>query len=170
MRAEGFVRTVRDWHDALARDDALERHGVAIEDKRYSLSLHYRLARDRDAARSAILRAIGALAPAPKTIDGKAVVNLLPRDAPDKGDAVRALIAQNHATTMLYVGDDVTDEKVFALRLPSVLSLRVEPSADSAAALFLNDQGEVLTLLRHIAAHVPPRSTITVTSTGSAPN
>jgi hypothetical protein len=32
-----------------------------------------------------------------------------------------------------------------------VLTLRVEPSAESAAALFLRDQREVLTLIRHIA-------------------
>jgi hypothetical protein len=49
------------------------------------------------------------------------------------------------------VGDDDTDETVFGLHLPSVLTLRVEPSPDSAAALFLRDQREVLTLMGHIA-------------------
>ena len=37
------------------------------------------------------------------------------------------------------------------MHLPSVLTLRVEPAADSAAALYLRDQREVLTLMQHIA-------------------
>jgi len=39
------------------------------------------------------------------------------------------------------------------LNLPNLLTLRVEPSADSRAALFLRDQREVLRLIRHISAH-----------------
>ena len=77
-------------------------------------------------------------------------MNLLPATAPDKGDALRALIEHTGAHTVLYVGDDDTDERVFGLHLPSVLTLRVEPAADSAATLFLRDQREVLTLVRHI--------------------
>jgi trehalose 6-phosphate phosphatase len=153
-RSEGFARTVRGWHGALVACDALRAKGVTIEDKRYSLSLHYRRARDHDAARGAILDCVATLVPAPRVIDGKAVVNLLPPDAPDKGEALRALMTQSRAANVLYVGDDDTDETVFGLHLPSVLTLRVEPSAESAAALFVRDQGEVLTLMRHIARHV----------------
>ena len=158
-RSEGFARTVRAWHETLRGCDALAESGVTIEDKRYSLSLHYRRARDHDAARRAILDCLATLVPAPKVIDGKAVVNLLPPDAPDKGEALRALIAQGRAANVLYVGDDDTDETVFGLHLPSVLTLRVEPSAESAAALFLRDQSEVLTLMRHIARNMPGDAT-----------
>jgi hypothetical protein len=56
---------------------------------------------------------------------------------------------------VLYVGDDDTDETVFGLHLPSVLTLRVEPAADSEAALFLRDQREVYTLMQHIARQWP---------------
>ena len=49
------------------------------------------------------------------------------------------------------MGGDDTDETVFGLHLPSVLTLRVEPAAESQAALFVRDQREVLTLLQHIA-------------------
>lgn len=150
-RTEGFARTVRGWHEALRDCAALDAAGVSMEDKRLSLSLHYRQAQDHDAARRAIAACIATLSPSPKTIDGKAVVNVLPSDAPDKGEALRALIAQDHAANALYVGDDDTDETVFGLHLPSVLTLRVEPSPESAAALFLRDQREVLTLIRHIA-------------------
>jgi trehalose 6-phosphate phosphatase len=150
-RSEGFARTVREWHRDLGRCAALREAGVAIEDKRYSLSLHYRHASDHDEARRAINACVATLAPPAKTIDGKAVVNLLPGNAPDKGDALRALIAESGAANVLYVGDDDTDETVFGLHLPSVLTLRVEPAAESAASLFLRDQREVLTLMRHVA-------------------
>jgi trehalose 6-phosphate phosphatase len=150
-RTAGFAQTVRDWRGTLDSCAVLESTGVTIEDKRYSLSLHYRQAPDAQAARRAILACLDALHPAPKTIDGKAVVNVLPRDAPDKGEAMRALIDETGYRNVLYVGDDDTDETVFGLHLPSVLSLRVEPATDSEAALFLRDQREVLTLMQHIA-------------------
>ena len=150
-RSAAFARTVRAWHDALDACDGLDATGVTIEDKRYSLSLHYRLAAIPGDAFRAIHRCIGALRPPPKVIDGKAVVNVLPPDAPDKGDALRALLGETRCRNALYVGDDDTDETVFGLHLPSVLTLRVEPAANSEAALFLRDQREVLTLMQHIA-------------------
>ena len=150
-RSQAFVRAVRGWRESLERCEALAAAGATIEDKRYSLSLLYRQARDRDAAHRAIRGCIDALDPAPRVVEGKAVVNLLPADAPDKGDALRALIDETKRPNALYVGDDETDEAVFGLHLPSVLTLRVEPSGDSAATLFLRDQREVLTLLQHIA-------------------
>jgi trehalose 6-phosphate phosphatase len=150
-RVQEFVSIVRGWREALERCEPLAANGVMIEDKRYSLSLHYRRAPDHDAAYRAIRACVDKLDPTPKVIGGKAVVNVLPPDAPNKGDALRALIAQTRRPNALYVGDDDTDEAVFGLHLPSVLTLRVEPSGDSEATLFLRDQREVLTLLQHIA-------------------
>ncbi|MGH8801627.1 MAG: trehalose-phosphatase, partial [Casimicrobiaceae bacterium] len=141
----------QEWAAALGRCGDLVTAGAWLEEKRYSLSLHYRGAPDREAARRAIHRCVDTLAPAPRVIDGKAVVNLLPAQAPDKGVALRELIEATHSRCALYVGDDVTDEAVFALELPGVVTVRVEPSAASRAALFLHDQGEVLALMRHIA-------------------
>ena len=154
-RAAGFEQVARTWQVALAADAALAEAGVTVEDKRYSLSLHYRNARNPAAAHAEIRRCLAALAPVPRVIAGKAVVNLLPADAPDKGDAIRALIAEAHCVNVLYIGDDDTDETVFGLNLPSVLTLRVEPAADSAAALYLRDQREVLTLMQHIVRAAP---------------
>lgn len=149
-RASASMHIVRGWHDALRACAALAEAGVTIEDKRYSLSLHYRQAPDWDAASRAIRGCIDDLRPAPKVIDGKAVVNLLTPDAPNKGDALRALIADSATSSAIYVGDDDTDERVFELTLPDVLTIRVERDDASHAALFLRDQGEVLPLLRHI--------------------
>jgi trehalose 6-phosphate phosphatase len=155
-RSAAFEHSVRQWRDALAACEGLADAGVGIEDKRYSLSLHYRQAANPYAASRAIYGCIAMMRPAPHVIDGKAVVNLLPPDAPDKGDALRALIEQSRCRNALYVGDDDTDETVFGLNLPNVLTLRVEPAADSQATLFLRDQREVLTLMQHIAGRSPP--------------
>ncbi|HSU42656.1 MAG TPA: trehalose-phosphatase [Casimicrobiaceae bacterium] len=152
-RTAAFARTVRGWRHALEACSALAASDVVIEDKRYSLSLHYRRAPDKDAARRAIAACIETLVPPARIIDGKAVANVLPRNAPDKGEALRALIAEARCANVLYVGDDDTDEAVFGLHLPSVLTVRVEAASDSGATLFLRDQAEVLTLLQHIARH-----------------
>ena len=154
-RSRAFERTVRAWRQSLERCESLAAAGVALEDKRYSLSLHYRRAPSPDTAYRTINRCIDRLVPRPRVIDGKAVVNLLSADAPDKGDALRALIEHAHCRDVLYVGDDDTDEVVFGLNLPNVLTLRVEPTAESAAGLYLRDQREVLTLMQHIAGQSP---------------
>ena len=49
-----------------------------------------------------------------RVMRGKAVVELM-LSAANKGDAVVALAAQTDATSVVYVGDDVTDEDAFAV-------------------------------------------------------
>jgi trehalose 6-phosphate phosphatase len=154
-RAQTFARLARGWREAMYACASMHDAGVTLEDKQYSLSLHYRRAANPYAAHKAIRRCVDSLEPPPHVIEGKAVVNLLPPDAPDKGDALRVLIGETHRSNVLYVGDDDTDETVFGLHLPSVLTLRVEPAADSEAALFLRDQREVYTLMQHIAREWP---------------
>ena len=155
--SQAYADTVKLWRNALAVCEPLRASGVALEDKAYSISLHFRRAVDPAAAQDSIGRCVAGLWPAPRVIAGKAVVNLLPPDAPDKGAALRALIAATRCGAVLYVGDDDTDEAVFALRLPGVLSVRVEPSAASVAALFLRDQQEVLALIEDVAERSPRR-------------
>ena len=108
-RPAEFARTVAAWYEALAASEPLAAEGVTLEDKRYSLSLHYRRATNPAKAQSAIKDAVARLAPVPRVIPGKAVVNLLPFGAPDKGDAIRALIEETGCSNVLYVGDDDTD-------------------------------------------------------------
>jgi trehalose 6-phosphate phosphatase len=153
--AEAFARAVRGWFDTLANCEPLAASGVTIENKTYSISLHYRQAKNPAIAHRSIQETLPALDPVPRVILGKAVVNLMPADAPDKGKALQELIRRTQCSSVLYVGDDDTDETVFALNLPSVLTLRVEPAADSKAALYLRDQREVLMLMQHIARHAP---------------
>jgi trehalose 6-phosphate phosphatase len=127
--------------------------GVDLEDKRYSLALHYRRARGKPEARAAIARAIATLPVPMRSIAGKQVVNVVPAGAPNKGDALLRLRAQEGADTALYLGDDVTDEDVFTLDQPGrLLAIRVGLSQTSGAAFYLRDQREVDALLSRVVA------------------
>jgi trehalose 6-phosphate phosphatase len=79
-----------------------EHEGVDLENKRYSLSIHYRCAKDPAIARAAIHEAIAKLSRPMRLVLGKFVVNLIPQNAPHKGDALVALRAQEGADIALY--------------------------------------------------------------------
>jgi len=127
--------------------------GVDLEDKRYSLALHYRRSKNKRAARAAILDRVAALRVPIRVIPGKLVVNVVPERAPNKGDALLGLRNAERADTALFVGDDVTDEDVFELDQPGrLLSVRIGESSTSAARYFLRDQGEIDRLLARLVA------------------
>lgn len=132
--------------------------GIEIEDKRYSFAVHYRRARNRLAAHQRILDAAHELDAPIRLIEGICVVNVVPRDAPNKGDAVREIQRRFGAEQVLYVGDDVTDEDVFRYtRKPSWLGVRVERPAGSAADYFLCRQREIDILLARLIRLRRPR-------------
>jgi len=122
--------------------------GVSIEDKRFSLALHYRLARDRDAAQSAIDAMLANLDPALDTFGGKCVVNVVDRTAPDKGDAVVRLVERSGVQAAVFVGDDVNDESVFIRAPAHWLTVRIgRDDPRSRAAYFLDGHAEVALFL-----------------------
>lgn len=125
--------------------------GVDIENKRYSLSLHYRRSRQKRRVRDVIGDAVRALPTPMRIVPGKLVVNVVPQRAPNKGDALLTLRSLEHADTALYVGDDTTDEDVFDLDQPGrLLTVRVGASQASAAAYYLRDQTEMDRLLARL--------------------
>lgn len=121
--------------------------GVQLEDKRYSLSLHYRHAHTPDIAVEVLNDLFATLDPAPRIVAGKYVFNLLPADAAHKGNALEQLMQLSGARAAIYVGDDVTDEDVFRLQRPDLLSVRIEHAPDSAADFYIPDPGDILPLL-----------------------
>lgn len=147
----GGTREVeRDVADARALlEAALRSHPeLEIEDKRFSLAVHYRRARHKRAAREAITCAARALPVAMRLVPGIQVVNVVPRHAPNKGEALLRLRSEAGAQRALYVGDDVTDEDVFQLDQPeTLLTVRVGACKTSAARYFLRDQQEIDVLL-----------------------
>jgi trehalose 6-phosphate phosphatase len=138
---------VEQWHEHLVR--RLRRHaGVVVENKRYSLAIHYRRSRAKRRALAAIAEAVVAL-PEARVRRGKEVVNVVPRGAPHKGIALQQVRALLGCDTALYVGDDTTDEDVFALDEPGQLvTARIGASRESQAAYYLETQREIDALLK----------------------
>lgn len=128
--------------------------GTLLENKGQSLTLHYRMAEHREAARHALEALVRTLAPAPRASGGKCVINLLPAEAADKFDALLALQRAEHAPNALFVGDDETDEAVFRKALPGWITIRIGHERRSAAAWCLNSQTEIVALIARLDALV----------------
>jgi trehalose 6-phosphate phosphatase len=154
--SEQCARVCRAWLDELSTGSEAWRDvdGIVLEDKTYSLTFHFRHAKDQGAALRLLVARTASLMPLPKLINGKKVLNLLPPGAPDKGEALTALLEREHCKRALYVGDDASDETVFRLRSPAILSVRVEPDEASAANLFLNGQPDVGQLVHELGQMV----------------
>jgi trehalose 6-phosphate phosphatase len=128
-----------------------EKQGIEIENKRYSLSIHYRKSKNNRDAAAAIHAAIAGLSRPMRPVLGELVVNIIPAGAPHKGDALARLRAQECADIALFVGDDVTDEDVFELNAPEwLVCVRVAHSETSAAPWYLRNQLEMDSLLEKL--------------------
>jgi trehalose 6-phosphate phosphatase len=152
-----YVVQVREWAERL-RLRLGGCQGIVIEDKTYSLSIHFRAARHKRDALRGIEAAIADLRGA-RRIGGKLVVNLVPEGAPTKGVALERARRLLMCDAALYVGDDETDEEVFgAMRADRLLSVRVGATADSRASFRLKHQGQIDGLLRQLVALRPRRA------------
>jgi trehalose 6-phosphate phosphatase len=90
--------------------------GVIVEDKGYSLALHYRLAPERESeVRQAVAR-ICANDPSIEILPGKSVVEIKPAGF-SKATRVRELMTYPAfaGRRPIFIGDDKTDESVFAI-------------------------------------------------------
>jgi trehalose 6-phosphate phosphatase len=131
-----------------AQASELAAAGIQVEDKQFSLALHYRLAPEPVLAAACIEAVLDPPEPGLRTFGGKCVVNVVLADAPDKGDAVVSLVRRAGCGAAVFVGDDVNDEAVFARAQPNWLTVRVgRGDAQSRAEFFLSGQSEVETLL-----------------------
>ena len=94
---------------------AAARPGLRVEDKGGSLALHYRLAPHYAAAACQRAREIAAAEPQLRLIEGRKVVEFVPRGS-DKGAAIADFIAEPPFADRMpvYAGDDTTDEDGFA--------------------------------------------------------
>lgn len=155
--ASRFRAAARLWLRSL-RESLAGAPGVVLEDKRVSLAVHFRASPNRQAARRAIVDAIGHLEGPVRIVPGKAVLNVVHSNAPHKGDALELAAKRARAQHVLYVGDDENDEDVFGIaKHHGWLTARVGRSPRSAAAYFLRNQGEVGTLLEILCRTVADR-------------
>ncbi len=152
-----WAQLVAQWKVQLLQHTAAIDPAVWVEDKHYSLSLHYLNARDVGQAEPALRAVLASLVPAPRIIPGKSLFSVLPSGAGDKGSAVLALLAQGGHARALYVGDDVTDEDVFRLDHPGLFTIRVGREVASAARWRLDDTDEVAHLLDWLVKALPER-------------
>lgn len=133
----------KSWTQTLSKKnfDA----GVEIEDKTYSIAIHYRKARQKSLARLQIKAAIESLATKPNIILGKCVINLIPAGAPHKGSALLKILQLSELKHAFYIGDDDTDEDIFSLPNQSgqIMSVRVGNKKNSSASYFIARQSEI---------------------------
>lgn len=123
--------------------------GVVLEQKPVSLAVHYRNARVAAARRSLaqvaqVLRGYGAQL---QVLRGKKVVELLPAGALSKGRAVQRLLVRlrpsRRRSLAIYMGDDMTDESVFAILRKSDVGIFVGRSRQTRARFYLNSPAQV---------------------------
>jgi trehalose 6-phosphate phosphatase len=132
---------------------ALQAAGVNIEDKGQSLALHYRRAPDPVHAAACVDALLAGLDASLTVFGGKCVANVMPANAPDKGDAVMTLVARAGAGSAFFIGDDVNDETVFERAPPHWLTVRVgHDERVSQAQFYVRDQHEVPVLLQAMLA------------------
>ena len=137
-------------------------HGVEIEDKTYSLAIHFRRSRNKKTAKVLIRDSIEALSPSPRIIAGKSVLNLLPAGAPHKGIALMEIMKSAGFRNAFYIGDDDTDEDVFSLQDEGrLMTVRVGKKRSSNARYFIARQSEINRLLKELIRHHRPEPTKT---------
>jgi trehalose 6-phosphate phosphatase len=116
--ASGFEDLIAEVTQRL-RGEVGDLAGVAVEPKRASVAVHYRLAGAEDArqVRELVQRLLDERPDELKVTPGKMVYELQPKLDWNKGRAVDYLIdtlgLTGADTVPLYIGDDVTDEDVF---------------------------------------------------------
>ena len=139
------------------RQDLLGIEGVLVEPKRFAVSVHFRLADEKDVPR--IERAVDeavAATPGLRKAHGKKLFELRPDLDWDKGQALLwllgALDLDRPDVLPFYIGDDLTDEDAFqVVRDRGVGILVAEEPRETAARYGLRDTGEVREVLGRLA-------------------
>lgn len=142
-----------------AQADALAAAGVAVEDKGLSIALHYRLSRDRVRARALVDALLAQHGTGLHVFGGKMVANAMAGDAPDKAQALLALVARSGAAAAFFAGDDANDEPVFIAAPAHWLTLRIGRDDPTSRARFgLDGPQEVALLLERMLAQLASRA------------
>ena len=129
--------------------------GAVLEDKKLTVSVHYRLLDKRDIeAFVSLIRAT--LRPYLekglfRIVEGKKVVEVRPNVQWDKGEAVQWLMMQDgfKESIPIYIGDDETDRDAFRAIKGQGISIAVGPMLQDAD-FYLRGQSEVEKLLRWV--------------------
>jgi trehalose 6-phosphate phosphatase len=144
------------------RRDLAGVEGVLVEPKRFAISVHFRLADERDVPR--IERAVDetiAAVPGLRKAHGKMLFELRPDLDWDKGRAflwlLGALGLDRPEVLPIYIGDDLTDEDAFRVIAGHGIGILVsEEPQETAAEYWLRDPEEVREVLERLASERNP--------------
>jgi trehalose 6-phosphate phosphatase len=140
--------------------------GVLIQEKKLSLSVHYRLvaARERPVVKKIFSQITSAYVERKqiRIKPGKLVLEAFPPVDWNKGKAVQWLLQNAVGKTRdawlpIYIGDDVTDEDAFKILKNRGLSIYVGKLGKSCARYYVNNIDEVLKFLSLIVKLNKPR-------------
>lgn len=146
-------RVARTLPLALAAFD-----GAVLENKGWTLSVHYRLVDDAVVPQLQVLVEESAERNGLLVTQGKRVIEIRPPANVDKGTAIRRLAERLGAfspdASLLFAGDDATDEDAFQMlrvELPRAVTIHVGDNAKTAAEFSLATPERVRALLERIA-------------------
>lgn len=138
---------IERWAAQLAAE-LREYKGISIENKNYSLAVHYRAARNRPAARRAMAAAIGSLRGA-RVLEGTLAATVLPGTRMHKGVALQRARRTLGCTNALYIGDDGTDEDALgSAPATRLIAIKVGRVRETNATFHLSRQADIDSLLR----------------------
>lgn len=129
--------------------DILKDLEILVENKEYSLSFHYRGTKNVLLAEDFISKLLLQL-PDSKSIKGKFVMNVIPEWGMNKGEALKKLLSEEKYRFCIYIGDDVTDEDIFKIRSPELLTVKIGKDSHSSAKYYLNEHTEVERFLEYL--------------------
>lgn len=142
--------------------------GVLIEDKGFSLSVHYRLADKKNIDKiKAGFYVVLALYEAGDNIAvraGKKVLEIRPSAAWDKGRTVSWLLSRHRSAMRgkkkrvlpVYIGDDLTDEDAFGFLKDKGMTIFVGRPRKTKARFYLKDTPDVAKFLKEILKNINP--------------
>lgn len=149
QRAKSIKPLIQAWAKELERSLS-EISGIEIENKEYSLTLHFRSGRKNARLKRAATKVASRLAGA-FFIPGKRSINILASPRFTKGMALRRICRLSKRRHGLFVGDDVTDEAAFqACRETGIWGIHVGKSRRSHARFYLPNQAGIDELLARL--------------------
>jgi trehalose 6-phosphate phosphatase len=142
----------------LAADPAVEKSGAHLEDKRYAVAVHTRRVADPDRWAAPIGEAAARIADRHEleVVPGRMVWELRPQVHSDKGHAVRRVVGESGARSLLVAGDDLGDLPAFAVAAElggvrvAVRSAEAPAGLLEAADLVVDGPEGVRELLEHL--------------------
>lgn len=151
LLAEPIISDIRD----LLRKEIKNIKGAWIEDKKFTVSLHFR---DVKKENISIVKKVFYKTAAEflnekllVTMKGKKVLELVPNASWDKGKATLWILQRLKNNCLpIYIGDDQTDETAFKLLHKKGITIRIGKSKKTSAKYFLRGQWEISKLLQQI--------------------